>query len=144
MKRVITIKNGIEIPERELRFTFSRSSGPGGQNVNKVNTRVTLNFDLDGSKSLTEEEKIRIRKSLASRISQNGVLKVTAGYHRSQKANREAAIKRFSQLMEWALSEKKPRKRTKLPRAAKERRLREKRHRSRIKQYRKRDLWDGW
>ncbi len=140
MKGRIKIKNGLEIPDKDLRFTFSRSSGPGGQNVNKVNTKVTLSFDLDGSASLTREQKSRIKKKLASRISRNGVLQVTASYHRSQKANRDAAIKRFSELMSMALTERRPRKKTRISKAAKEKRLKDKKHRSRIKQSRRREF----
>ena len=130
------INHGLEIPEKELRFTFSRSSGPGGQNVNKVSTKVTLQFDIDRSASISEQQKARIKKKLASRISRNGVLRVTAGYHRTQKANREAVVKRFYELLASALAERRPRKRTKVSWAAKERRLKAKRHRSRIKQTR--------
>ena len=144
MKGMVKIRNGPEILERELRFTFSRSSGPGGQNVNKVNTRATLRFDVDASKGLSEEQKARIKRRLASRISRNGILMVTAGSHRTQKANRDAAVKRFSRLIASALKERVPRKKTSVSRAAKEKRLREKKHRSRIKQARAKRFNSDW
>lgn len=141
---MIRINDSLEIPERELRFTFSRSSGPGGQNVNKVSTKVTLRFDINRTRGLSDEQKARIKRRLASRISRNGVLRVTAGYHRTQKANREAAVKRFSQLLASALATNPPRKRTGISRAAKERRLKAKRHRSRIKQARSKRIEPDW
>ena len=133
---MIRINDRLKIPEMEIRFTFSRSSGPGGQNVNKVSTKVALKFDIERSSTLSEEQKAQIKKKLASRISRNGVLRVTAGYNRTQKANRVAAIKRFSELLTFALAKKPLRKQTVVSRAAKERRLKAKRHRSRIKQAR--------
>ncbi len=141
---MIRINHRLEIPERELKFTFSRSSGPGGQNVNKVSTKVTLRFDINRTRSLSEEQKSRIKRRLASRISRSGVLRVTAGYHRTQKANREAAVKRFAQLLASALATNPPRKRTVISRAAKERRLKAKRHRSRIKQARSKRIEADW
>ncbi len=129
----IKINDRLYIPRREVKFTFSRSSGPGGQNVNKVNTRVTLRFDIDASRALTEQQKALIRHKLASKISHNGVLMVNAGRHRTQKANRDAAIRRFAELIAQALAKKAHRKKTRLPRFAKERRLKAKKHRGRIK-----------
>ncbi len=141
---MIRINKDLVIPEREIRFKFSRSGGPGGQNVNKVNTRVTLRFNVDASESLTEEQKALIRKRLSSRISRNGILMVTAGLHRTQKANRDAALKRFSQLMATALKKAIPRKKTRVGGAARERRLREKRHRSMIKKARRKSFESDW
>ena len=141
---MIRINKDLVIPEREIRFKFSRSGGPGGQNVNKVNTRVTLRFNVDASESLTEEQKALIKKRLSSRISRNGILMVTADLHRTQKANRDAALKRFSQLMATALKKAIPRKKTHVGRAARERRLREKRHRSMIKKARRKSFESDW
>lgn len=141
---MIRINDWLEIPGRELRFTFSRSSGPGGQNVNKVSTKVTLRFDIDQSPDLSAEQKVRIKRKLASRISRNGILRITAGHHRTQKANRETAIKRFSELLASALATKRPRKRTRVLQAAKERRLKAKRHRSRVKQARTKRIEAEW
>jgi ribosome-associated protein len=96
--------------ESELKFRFSRSSGKGGQNVNKVETRVELLFDVAGSVYLEAEEKARIQERLASRINQDGLLIVAASEHRSQHRNRKEALHRFFQLIESALREEKPAK----------------------------------
>ena len=133
---MIEIKNGITISEDELIFKFSRSSGPGGQNVNKVNTRVTLFFDLAKTASLSDAQKKRIQKKLASRISKAGVMRVISQRHRTQKANSRAAIERLRELLSGALETKPVRRKTKIPWAAKQRRLEEKKQRSKLKQQR--------
>ncbi len=134
------INNKIVIPDNELSFTFSRSRGPGGQNVNKLNTKVTLKFDVDASACLTGAQKGLIKKRLNPRINFKGVLQVHSGRHRSQHANREDAIDRFARLMASALAQKPPRKRTRLPEAARIRRLEAKRHRSKIKRGRSKHI----
>jgi ribosome-associated protein len=133
---MITISDGILIPEDELTFTASRSSGPGGQNVNKVSTRMTLCFDLENSGSFTEEQKAKIRENLATRITRSGILRVTSQKHRSQTANRDMAIERFIALINDALTETPPRRPTRMSRQARRQRLADKKHRSRIKQKR--------
>ena len=133
---MLAITENIVIPLRELSFTFARSSKPGGQNVNKVNTRVTLIFDLARSSSLSAEEKTRIRHHLTGRINKHGLLRVVSYRHRTQAANRAAAIERFAALLSAALYEARPRKKTRPPRSAKEGRLAAKKHRSRLKQLR--------
>jgi ribosome-associated protein len=133
---MISISYDIFIPDDELAFTASRSSGPGGQNVNKVSTRMTLCFDLENSPSFTEEQKARIRENLATRITKNGILRVTSQKHRSQAANKELALERFIALINDALAETPPRKPTRVSRQAKRQRLADKKHRSRIKQHR--------
>lgn len=127
---MVRITEGLEIPDEELGFATSRSGGPGGQNVNKLETKVTLRFDLAGSPSLTEEQKARLRERLATRITRNGVLQVSSQRHRTQAANREAAVARFAELMGEALQEEAPRKPTKVSRAVKRRRLDDKRRQS--------------
>jgi len=119
------------IPIDHLLFTFTRSAGPGGQHVNKVSTRVTLRFDLDGSGALSESERRTIRAKLAGRVSKSGQLRVVSMRHRTQRANRRAAVDRFYELLAYALTRQKPRRPTKVPRAARERRLSDKRHQSR-------------
>ncbi len=133
---MIEIDDGIAIPEEEVAFATSRSGGPGGQNVNKLETRVTLRFDLTGSLSLTPEQKERLRERLATRITRAGVLHVTAQKHRTQAANREAALQRFAELLREGLREETPRRKTRLPAAARRRRLDEKKRHGQKKRQR--------
>jgi len=127
---------GLEIPEGELEFVASRSGGPGGQNVNKVSSRVTLRFDVGHSGSLNEEQRTRIQRRLATRINKDGVLQVTSQRTRSQDLNRADAIERFAELLRAALREDKPRVKTRATRSSKEERLKEKRKRTTVKQAR--------
>jgi ribosome-associated protein len=130
---MIPIDDTFAIPDEEVSFATSRSGGPGGQNVNKLETRVTLRFDLAGSPSLSEEQKARLRERLATRITRDGVLQVSSQKHRSQGANRDAAVERFAELLRENLREEPPRKKTRPSRAAKARRLDEKRRQSQRK-----------
>lgn len=132
----VTVEPGIEIPMSELEFTTSRSSGPGGQHVNKVETRVILSFDLADSPSLSPEQKARVQERLASRVTKAGVLRVTAQRHRSQAANRKLAVERFASLLREALVEDAPRRPSKVPRRVNRRRLAEKRRRGELKRLR--------
>jgi ribosome-associated protein len=133
---MIQITDELAIPDEELSFQTSRSGGPGGQNVNKLETRVTLRFDLAGSPSLTEEQRERLRERLATRITKAGELRVTSQKHRTQAANRDASVERFAELMKEALAEEAPRRPTRMPKAAKRRRLQAKRRRGQIKKER--------
>jgi ribosome-associated protein len=133
---MIEVSDEISIPEEELRFTASLSGGPGGQNVNKVNTRVTLWFDLANSPSLSQELKELITSRLSSRISKNGVLRVISQQTRSQAANREAAVERFAELLRTAAKREKPRRTTGVSKMAKKRRLEEKKQHSVLKRQR--------
>ncbi len=130
---MIKIKDGILIGEDELSFTFSRSSKPGGQNVNKISSRVTLLFDVADSPSLSAEHKNQIMTRLRTRVNKDGVLRVVAQRHRSQASNREAAIERFVELLQETLKPIKPRKKTRISLAGKKRRLNGKKRRSRLK-----------
>ncbi len=132
------IHSNLTIPERELRFETSRSSGPGGQNVNKIESRVTLLFDITSSTSLDAEQKVLLRSRLAGRINRRGVLRIVSQRHRTQAANRKATVKRFVALLGDALVVQRPRKSTTAPAAEGQRRMEEKRRRGRLKQGRHR------
>ena len=134
---MLRLNDQLSLPESELSYRTSRSSGPGGQNVNKVETRVTVLFDVAASPTLSEEQKGRIRERLATRIDKKGVLRVISQKHRTQAANRETARERLATLVADALEQRRPRKRTRKPAAAKRRRLEDKRHRSEVKRLRK-------
>jgi ribosome-associated protein len=141
---VIEITDELAIPENEIIYTASRSGGPGGQHVNKVSSRVTLRFDVAASPSLTDEQKQRIMTRLATRLSKDGVLSIVAQQQRSQAANRHAALARFVALLRAALAPETPRRPTKPAKEAMERRLTEKKRRSRLKQERSSDAaWDN-
>jgi ribosome-associated protein len=133
---MIEISGDTFIKEDELVFKVSRSSGPGGQNVNKLNTRVTLLFDVANCGSLSDTQKQRILALLASRADKNGVLRIVSQKFRTQRANRRAAVERLQQLLIGALKTKPVRKKSKVPYAVKQRRLEEKRRRSMLKQQR--------
>ncbi len=124
------------IDPAELTFTFARSGGPGGQNVNKVNTRVTLLFDVTASPSLNAEQKDRVQRMLGTRINREGVLRIVAAKHRTQAANRAAAIERFQELLTETLAPRIPRVATRVPRSVKRKRREDKAHRGRIKDLR--------
>ena len=133
---MIKIRNDIEIDEGQLVFKFTRSGGPGGQNVNKVNTRVTVYFDVTNCDSLTNIQKRQVLSRLKTRSDKAGVLRVVSQRHRTQKANRVAAVERLIWLLEEALETKPKRRKTKVPRHAIEKRLKQKRHRSLLKSQR--------
>lgn len=133
----IDINQELSIPLDELAFTAVRSSGPGGQNVNKVSTKVSLEFDVDKSPSLTEEQKILIKRRLPGRISGEGILRVSSQKTRQQATNREDAVRRFAGLLAGALRERKVRRRTRVPKASRRERLEEKKKRGFVKQSRK-------
>lgn len=133
---MIEIAPGLGISERELTFSCDRSPGPGGQNVNKAHTRVTLLFDVSGSLSLSHQQKKRICESLGTRISRDGILRVVSCKERTQLANRRAAVNRFIELMGQACQTPKPRKETSVPASAQRRRLNGKAQRSEVKHLR--------
>ena len=133
----IEITGSLSIPRREVTFVSSRSSGPGGQNVNKVSTRMTLLFDVEGSSSLSPAQRRRILRRLATRVNRDGVLRVTSQRFRSQAGNRRAVVEHFAVLLAGALARRRARVRTRVPAAARHRRLEVKRRRSRLKRQRR-------
>ncbi len=138
---MIEITDKIFISEERIIFKASRSSGPGGQNVNKVNTRITLLFDVSNCESFSDEQKQRVLKRLATRADKNGVIRVVSQKYRTQKANRRAAVERLCEFLKEALESKPKRKKTKVPYAAKQKRLEEKKQRSLLKQRRAKKNW---
>lgn len=133
--RDLDLGDGIVVPAELLRAQTSRSSGPGGQHVNKVESRVTIEVDVDAL-PLPDDRKARIRERLATRINRDGALRVTAQVARSQHENRDRALTRLEELLRDALTEEKPRKKTRIPRAVKAKRLEEKKKRSERKRLR--------
>jgi ribosome-associated protein len=133
----LLVQDGLVIPAAELEVAVSRSSGPGGQHVNTTDSRVQLRWNVLESAVLTEAQRERLARKLAARISGEGVLTVACDTHRSQHRNREEARGRLAELVREGLRQPKPRRRTRLPRAAKERRLEQKRKRAEIKRRRR-------
>jgi ribosome-associated protein len=133
---MVEIKKNLFIREDELVFKFSRSSGPGGQNVNKLNTRVTLFFDVANASDFSDEQKKRILRRLATRADRNGVIRVVSQKYRTQKGNRRVAVERLVELLGEALEKKRARRKTKVPVWAKQKRLEQKKRRSMLKRQR--------
>jgi len=122
----------------ELTFKAVRSSGAGGQNVNKVSSKVVLTFDLVNSQSLSDDEKTVLSEKLKTKLTSEGILILNCDEDRSQLKNKEIVTKRFLKLIQNALIIPKKRKATKIPRSVIEKRIKAKRSTSEIKQNRKR------
>ena len=123
--------------QNEFQFSASRSGGPGGQNVNKVSSKVELRFNLMNSKLLDDREKQIIQEKLGGRINNDGELIMVSQSERSQLKNKEKVVERFYLLLNKALTPKKPRRPTSPTKGSKEKRLESKRIQSVIKEYRK-------
>ncbi len=134
----LRICDELEIAEEELRMIASPSSGPGGQNVNKVSTRVTILFSVAESPSLSGTQRRRLCERLRGRISKDGVLHISSQRHRTQSANRREALTRFIELLAAALAREPERVETRVPPVQRRRRREAKRLRSRIKRLRSR------
>jgi ribosome-associated protein len=130
---MIQATSEIQIDENEIHLDFVRSSGPGGQHVNKVSTAVQLRWDARQSKSISAAVFNRLKKAAGKRLSAEGVLMIHASRFRSQERNRQDALDRFLKLIRKAAEKPKPRRKTRPTKASKERTLAEKKHRSRIK-----------
>lgn len=126
----IRVSESVEIPRSEIEVRTSRSSGAGGQHVNKTSSRVELSWNITLSKALDDEQRERLLSRLASRLSEEGAIRVVASDTRSQLRNREAAEKRLAETVAKALLVPKKRKPTRRPRAANEARLTEKKKHS--------------
>ena len=135
----LTIRPGVEIPDAELRWRFSRSSGPGGQGVNTADSRVELSWDLEATNVLGPVLKDRARERLGNRLV-DGVLTIAASEHRAQLRNREAALERLAALVARAIEPPPPPRRATRPsRGAKERRIAAKKRRGEVKRLRRPD-----
>jgi ribosome-associated protein len=133
--RDLDLGNGMLVPADLLRAVTSRSGGPGGQNVNKVETRVTIEVDVE-TLPLPDDRKAKVRERLASRINREGVLRVTSQVARSQSDNRDRALDRMEELLRASLVEEKPRRKTRVPKSVKAKRVDEKKKRGETKRLR--------
>lgn len=135
---MIPVTATIAIEEKEVSFDFIRASGPGGQNVNKLATAVQLRFDVNRSPNLSQEVRTRLAKLAGRRITQEGILIIEAKRYRTQEQNRQDALDRLVALIRTSAQRPKPRMKTRPSKASKEKKLAAKRHRSRVKQMRRR------
>lgn len=133
----LRINDQLSIPLAELHFRFTPSGGPGGQHANRSATRVELLFDVADSSVLSEAQRERLMTALKGYIDGEGVLRLVSQATRSQAQNREEVTARFQSLLARALRPRKRRRPTRIPRAERQRRLAEKRHRSETKRFRK-------
>jgi ribosome-associated protein len=133
---MIEITPSLSIDENEILLDFIRSSGPGGQNVNKVASGVQLRFNVDSSVTLPDEVKLRLHNIARNRITDDGVLIIEAKRFRTQEQNRVDAVARLVALIHQATEKPKPRKKTRPTAAANAKRLDQKRQRSRVKRQR--------
>jgi ribosome-associated protein len=130
------VTDTISIDDAELTETFVRSSGPGGQNVNKVSSAVQLRFDVRGSPSLPNDVAVRLMRLAGKRLTKDGVIVIIAQSHRAQERNRADARERLFELIRQAAVKPVPRRATRVPKAQKRKRIEGKKHRSAIKNLR--------
>jgi ribosome-associated protein len=136
------INSRIQIPEEELRFTFVRSSGPGGQNVNKLNTKAVLRWSVQTSRGLPEDVRARFSKRFAPRITGDGEVLLTSQRFRDQRQNERDCMEKLREMLLAVATPPKRRKKTRPTRASVLRRREEKRARSRKKQARGRKAFE--
>ena len=136
MKNDLPIKNGIVIPDHELEITSSRSGGPGGQHVNKTNSRITVRWNVQTTSALSEEQKARVMQNLVPFLTSEGDLIVHSSSSRSQQQNKDMAFANLAAKVRQALHIPKKRMATRASKTAKKARLDEKSHRGSIKKMR--------
>ena len=136
----LRVTETVAIPRAELNVRATRSGGPGGQHVNTSSTRIEITWDVTRTRALTEDERARAMARLGARVSEEGTVRVVASDSRSQRQNRERAEARLADLIRGALSVRKARKRTRVPRGAVEARLEGKRRQGERKRQRR---WKG-
>jgi ribosome-associated protein len=139
MEGDVVVSPALTIPASELSFRFSRSGGPGGQNVNKVSSRVVLEFDVRGSSSLTDAQRRRLLHRIGSRLDSNGILHIQVDDSRSQWQNRQTAVRRLAEVLLEGLKVQKRRIPTGRTASANSRRLEAKKRRGEIKRRRRSD-----
>jgi ribosome-associated protein len=132
----IVINEDLSIPDSEVRFSAARSGGPGGQHVNKVSSRVILEFDVMHTSVLSPYQKRKIAERVGHRMNQQGILRLQVQRHRTQSANRADLVEKFIGLLQDALRPVKSRVRTRVPYRVREKRLEEKKLRTQIKRVR--------
>ena len=132
----VIVNERVRIPAWELEYYSSRSSGPGGQAVNKTNSRVSLRWHVDRSSALTTSQKMRVHRNLGHRIDSNGYLSIHVETERSQTRNKSLAVERLAALLVKALVIQKGRRKTKPTKASKERRIQSKKQKSQKKRLR--------
>lgn len=133
----VTLPHGVRVPEAELEFQASRSSGPGGQSVNTTSSQVELRWNVQESTALSNTQRERLLARLSSRLTKDGVLVLAGSEHRSQHRNRAAVLARFRAIVGEALTPPKTRRQTRPSRAAKQRRLDDKARRAELKRQRR-------
>ncbi len=129
-----------DLLEKELVYKASRSGGAGGQNVNKVSTKIELNFDLVNSVALSEEQKLMISEKLAARITNDGILQIIAQTERTQLKNKKVALTRFRELIASCFVVQKVRKPSQIKKVVKEKRKEAKQRQSALKSNRRKDF----
>ena len=129
----VELAPGVYAPPAALRWQFARSSGPGGQNVNKVNTKAEVWLPIESIRGLTDRARGRLERLAGRRLTAAGEIHVAADSERTQEGNRLEALQRLRELLVEAMHEPKPRRKTKPSRASKERRLQSKKRRSEVK-----------